>query len=65
MILHCEKHDIRTPVSTAQDFETVLNGGCHLICGDTLDCSHVCKSKCHATDREHEFQFACRVMCKR
>lgn len=41
----CEKHKIETFATRARDLED--RGGCDLMCGEAMSCSHLCQKTCH------------------
>ncbi|XP_034235841.1 NFX1-type zinc finger-containing protein 1-like [Thrips palmi] len=57
--LHCDRHDVATPVSTAGDFSFCPQGGCSELCQSLMPCGHHCKQVCHTQDLAHRT-----VMCK-
>ena len=63
LVLKCEFHaDSFKIVKTISDF----NGDyCQKICGEKLNCGHVCQSSCHYQDRNHRQQYQCLEQCSR
>jgi hypothetical protein len=45
--------DKLTPVSSAEDFLQIPEGGCTLPCNYMLKCGHTCHKQCHISDRQH------------
>jgi hypothetical protein len=43
----------RRIVSKAEDFESIPEGGCGLVCNALLNCGHICQAICHPKDRGH------------
>ena len=62
--LMCTNHpDVVTHATTAADFENAPQGGCKRPCEARLDCGHVCRLVCHATDRDHK-RYLCFKPCQ-
>ncbi|KAL1853711.1 hypothetical protein Plec18170_005102 [Paecilomyces lecythidis] len=45
--LTCSKHGIKTYVREPKEWHAT-NGGCQLMCGETLSCGHKCGLRCHS-----------------
>lgn len=59
----CGQHahnDMR--ITLPRDFERRPDGGCQLVCGERLQCGHVCTMHCHPLDREHA-AYVCSKTC--
>jgi len=51
LVLQCQNHkSTSTPVSCANDFKNVEDGGCKEKCGMKLPCGHPCRFRCHPYD---------------
>ncbi|XP_048877737.1 NFX1-type zinc finger-containing protein 1 [Brienomyrus brachyistius] len=63
LMLCCQNHPgTRTPVSCANDFKKVPEGGCQKPCDFRLACGHVCTRACHPYDADHK-KFQCLKPC--
>ncbi|GJQ79482.1 hypothetical protein Trydic_g16335 [Trypoxylus dichotomus] len=63
LALRCQiHHDKITAVANETDFQKVSEGGCDLICGQSLPCGHQCKSFCHILNRDHN-EYQCKENC--
>lgn len=63
LTLKCQNHPEQlTSVQSAEDFLKISEGGCALPCQKLLECSHVCASMCHITDRDHRV-YTCKERC--
>ncbi|XP_071440457.1 NFX1-type zinc finger-containing protein 1 isoform X2 [Hetaerina americana] len=61
LTLQCLKHPEQlTEVSQAQDFDNISEGGCRLMCGEQLNCGHMCKKLCHVQGHS---DFRCHETC--
>ncbi|KAK9882471.1 hypothetical protein WA026_021505 [Henosepilachna vigintioctopunctata] len=54
LALKCQIHGKITTMSKADDFSSVVGGGCDQMCGTLLSCHHNCQRLCHVYDREHK-----------
>ena len=65
LVLCCSNHpDVKTKISTVDDFKNVPEGGCNKMCNTRLDCGHVCKLYCHPRDPFHK-NYECKQSCAR
>nr|XP_054769133.1 NFX1-type zinc finger-containing protein 1-like [Lytechinus pictus] len=65
LILKCTNHpDVTTQVKTDDDFKKVPEGGCNRDCEARLRCGHVCRMKCHPTDKNH-LMYKCKAPCSK
>ncbi|KAG8191754.1 hypothetical protein JTE90_008817 [Oedothorax gibbosus] len=63
--LACQNHpEVSNAVGSAEDFNSVPEGGCSKKCDFRLSCGHVCQLMCHPHDREHE-EVTCYKPCKK
>ncbi|XP_046388077.1 NFX1-type zinc finger-containing protein 1-like isoform X2 [Ischnura elegans] len=68
LTLQCLKHpDQLTKVSKAEDFTSITEGGCTLMCGEKLNCGHICKKMCHVQGHLNQkcHEVCEKVMCER
>nr|CAD7589072.1 unnamed protein product [Timema genevievae] len=67
LTLRCEAHlDQISQVATSEDFAQFSpEGGCLQTCDKVLGCGHVCLSKCHGYDHEHQGAKKCAHPCER
>ncbi|CAG2055318.1 unnamed protein product [Timema podura] len=67
LTLRCEAHlDQISQVATSEDFAQYSpEGGCLQTCDKVLGCGHVCLSKCHGYDHEHQGAKKCAHPCER
>ncbi|KAL4788637.1 P-loop containing nucleoside triphosphate hydrolase protein [Aspergillus varians] len=68
--LTCVKHKLKSYVADPADWNN-SNGGCGLVCGEKLDCGHICFMTCHSFSHDKarcsevcKRQMACRHICK-
>jgi hypothetical protein len=54
-----------TKVSKCEDFKSISEGGCTMLCNDLMKCGHYCSSICHVYDREHRKIITCQNPCNR
>ncbi|XP_060877240.1 NFX1-type zinc finger-containing protein 1-like [Metopolophium dirhodum] len=65
LTLECIIHSgITTNVVKSEDFNTIMEGGCSMLCKSLLLCGHYCSSVCHSYDRDH-LEFKCREPCNK
>nr|CAD7438059.1 unnamed protein product [Timema bartmani] len=65
LTLRCQIHTTQfTRVGAAEDFHSVPEGGCSLLCEAKMPCGHLCKSICHILNREHT-DYKCMEPCER
>nr|CAD7432792.1 unnamed protein product [Timema monikensis] len=65
LTLRCQIHTTQfTRVGAAEDFHSVPEGGCSLMCGAKMPCGHICNSICHILNREHT-DYKCMEPCER
>ena len=65
LVLCCYNHpEVKTVISTVDDFKNVPNGGCKQPCNALLDCGHLCTMICHIKDPFHQ-NYKCTRRCKR
>ena len=57
----CRKHGRKTLIEYPQDW-LECNGGCNLLCIESLDCGHPCPMKCHVIDHS---VVRCQRICDR
>ncbi|NWZ82733.1 ZNFX1 protein, partial [Poecile atricapillus] len=63
--LCCQNHpEMKTQVSTGEDFNSVPEGGCTRPCEFRLSCGHVCTRVCHPYDLEHK-DYQCLKPCQK
>ncbi|KAL4098189.1 hypothetical protein QTP88_022837 [Uroleucon formosanum] len=65
LTLECAVHSgITTKVAKNEDFNTIMEGGCSMMCKSLLLCGHYCSSICHSHDRDH-LELKCREPCNK
>ena len=65
LVLCCSNHpEVKTIITTVNDFKNVPNGGCNRPCNTLLKCGHYCTMLCHPKDRSHE-NYKCKERCKK
>ncbi|KAK9882468.1 hypothetical protein WA026_021501 [Henosepilachna vigintioctopunctata] len=64
LALKCQIHGKISPMSKADDFSSVVEGGCDQMCGTLLSCHHNCQRLCHVYDREHK-EYKCQEPCEK
>ena len=61
--LKCQLHQNENLVSSSEDFEQYMEGGCLESCNTRLPCGHVCPRKCHPFDPDEPHPVECTKPC--